>query len=90
MPKFFSYCPDEGFETHNTAEEAKKAADDSIDSFRDNAEDGWSEEVDQVCWGEVKEQSTMGDKRSKDDAAKEGIFVNSACDFVCDYALQPV
>jgi len=90
MAKFFSYCPDAGFETHDTVEEAKKAADDSIDYFRDNAVDGWSEEVDQVCWGEVKEQSTVGNQRSKEDAAKEGIVVSSACDYVCDYALQPV
>jgi hypothetical protein len=52
--RFFTYCPDCGFDTHETQEAAEKAADRCLDHFRDDAADGWSEDVTQICWGEIK------------------------------------
>lgn len=80
-PKYFSYCPNAGFETHATLEEAKKSADDSVDYFRNHSEDGWSEEVGQVCWGELKEQATMTDK----EPCETGEF-----EYRCNYELKPI
>ncbi|MAF36326.1 hypothetical protein CL622_04375 [archaeon] len=57
--KFFSYDPEDGLSTHDTAEEAKQEADNYIDHYRDHADEGWDEMVEQVCWGEVKEQAAM-------------------------------
>ena len=61
MKKFFSYDPDDGFELHATADEAKERAQGAIDLYREEASDGWPEEVDGVCWGEVRQQATERD-----------------------------
>jgi hypothetical protein len=53
--KFFSYYPDDGFELHETEDEAKARAQYAIDMYRDDAMEGWAEEVDSVCWGELRE-----------------------------------
>lgn len=52
---FFSYDPEgDGFTVHETAEDAKKAACDSLDWSRDDAADGgWLDEPTGICWGEV-------------------------------------
>lgn len=54
MANYFSYDPDCGFEQHDTAEEARKAAETALDHYRDQAADGWSEEVESICWGEIR------------------------------------
>ena len=51
--KFFIYGDDTGFDLFDSAEDAKKAAQDSIDEYRHEAGDGWPEEVERVCWGVV-------------------------------------
>lgn len=51
--EFFAYDPECGFETFKTEAEAKKYAQDSIDSYREEASEGWSELVNNVCWGIV-------------------------------------
>ena len=76
---FFFYDPQLGFEVHDTLEEAASAAQEAIDYHRDNAGDGWSEDVTQVCYGEVRGHTVMCDKRP----ATEG----SALDYICDYRL---
>ena len=53
--KFFSYDPDDGFELHATEEDAKTRAQNAIDMYRDDAAEGWAEEVDGVCWGELRQ-----------------------------------
>lgn len=55
--KYFTYDPDQGFETHPTADEAKQSAEDCLDYYRDNAGDGWGEDVQNVCWGVLSEHS---------------------------------
>lgn len=59
MDKYFSYCPESGFDTFKTEELAKKAADEAIDWFRDNSNEGWDEVVANVCWGEIKQDANM-------------------------------
>lgn len=64
--KYFMYDVDAGFETFSTEEDAKAAAEESIDTYRKAAVDeGWNEDVDSVCWGKVSEsaeQFGMGEK----------------------------
>lgn len=55
MSKYFSYDQECGFEWHETEEEAIQAAQDYIDDYRSNAGDGWSEAVESVCWGLIKQ-----------------------------------
>ncbi|MCC3733690.1 hypothetical protein LLS47_12205 [Rouxiella badensis] len=79
---FFSYGSDSGYAEFSTAKEAIESAECEIDYYRGEACDGWSDEVDQVCWGIVIQRSTMTDLRSEtsDDGVKKEI---------CDYSLLP-
>lgn len=61
--KFFSYDPDDGFELHATEDEAKARAQAAIDLYRDDAADGWPEEVDGVCWGALQQRAIEANKR---------------------------
>ena len=82
---YFSYGSEYNFEWHKTAEEAAEAAEAAIDDYRGDACDGWSEEVDSVCWGIILQSSTkVGERpRTEDDRC------DPAIDTICDYALLP-
>lgn len=82
---YFSYGSEHNFEWHKTAEEAAEAAEAAIDDYRGDACDGWSEEVDSVCWGIILQSSTkVGERpRTEDDRC------DPAIDTICDYALLP-
>lgn len=68
--RFFSYDPNAGIEFHATAAEAEAAADSVLDGYRDNAPEGWDENVESVCWGEVRQQVMETERRpaTPDDA----------------------
>jgi hypothetical protein len=55
--KFFSYDPDDGFLLHETEQKAKQHAQKLIDSYRDDAPEGWPDEVEEACWGELRQQA---------------------------------
>jgi hypothetical protein len=81
--KFFVYDPESGFDTYETSQQAKESAEISIDLYRDNAGEGWDEEAEQVCWGEISEGSTMF--RTGNKIEFEGKLVDSY-----DCKLQPI
>lgn len=83
--EFFSFGSEHGFEYHKTAQGAIDAAEAAIDDYRGDACDGWSEEVDSICWGVIKQSSTkVGERpRTADD------HIDPAINTVCDYALLP-
>lgn len=82
---YFSYGSEHNFEWHKTAKEAVESAEAAIDDYRGDACDGWSEEVDSICWGIIMQSSTkIGERpRNEDDRC------DPAIDTVCDYALLP-
>ncbi|EKB3559627.1 TPA: hypothetical protein ACVS28_004688 [Escherichia coli] len=82
---YFSYGSEHNFEWHKTAEEAIESAEAAIDDYRGDACDGWSEEVDSICWGIIMQLSTkVGERpRNEDDCC------DPAIDTICDYALLP-
>ncbi len=82
---FFSYGSEHCFEHHKTAQDAIDAAEAAIDDYRGDACDGWSEEVDSICWGVIIQTSTkVGERpRTEDD------HCDPAIETVCDYALLP-
>ncbi|MFS8079922.1 hypothetical protein UDZ25_14235 [Serratia marcescens] len=82
---FFAYDPDNGFEEFKTKDEAIAAAESYIDYYRGEACDGWPDEVDQVSWGIIMQESTRVNERplDKDDSC------DPAIETVCDYALLP-
>lgn len=60
MGKYFAYSADNGFEIFNTAAEAEEAAQRVIDMHREDAYvDGWDEDVETVCWGEISQKSSV-------------------------------
>ncbi|WP_311236257.1 hypothetical protein [Escherichia coli] len=62
-----------------------ESAEAAIDDYRGDACDGWSEEVDSICWGIIMQSSTkVGERpRNEDDCC------DPAIDTICDYALLP-
>lgn len=83
---FFSYGTEHNFEQHNTATEAQKTAEAAIDDYRGDAFDGWSEEVESVCWGMIMQSATKVDERPRNTEDR----CDPAIDTICDYALLPV
>lgn len=67
VQRFFMYDPDSGFEIYPTAEQAKSAAEEAIDYYRGDAIDGWPDEVAQVCWGEIKQESQQTGLRPREE-----------------------
>lgn len=68
---FFSY-DGQDFETHNTEQEARDAAEDALEFFRSEASDGWDDESMHVCWGRLMQtvQVTRERPAEPDDNAK--------------------
>lgn len=89
--KYFSYDPEgDGFTLHNTAEEARKHAEDDLSCHRDNACEGWSDSVHQVCWGELKQAAFKVREMNKEEAEHQGIYFDNSFDTICDYELKDV
>ena len=88
--KYFSYDPEgNGFEFHNTPEEAKLAAENSLASSRDFAIDyGWDDSVTLILWGEIKERVTKVRELTKAEAIQQDIYIGGDFDFICDYELK--
>ena len=76
-PQYFAYSSEHGYETYETAEKAKNAAEDMISDF---LFDEWDEEVETVSWGRVIGSAVMVDKR----AAPAG----SEFDYTCNYVIK--
>ena len=88
--KYFSYDPEgDGFTIHKTAEEAQKHAENDLDCHREFACEGWSDSVEQVCWGEIKESTVKVNEMTKEEAEHAGIYVSNDFDTICDYELKP-
>lgn len=89
--KYFSYDPEgDGFTFHNTAEEAKKSAEDDLSGYRDYSCDGWDDSVSSVCWGEIKQIATKVREMTTEEAEHAGIYVSNDFDYICDYELGDV
>lgn len=87
MYKYFSYDPETGFEYHATKEEAIRATEELLDLYRSEASgDGWSEAVEGLVWGEIKQQTVAFDLRPiTDEEFGYGLFEET-----CDYKLEDI
>ena len=52
---WYSYDPDHGIELHQNADLARQTAEDALAEMRDDAQDGWHPDVNQVSWGHLVE-----------------------------------
>lgn len=82
---YFSYGSEFSFECHKTAEDAIAAAEAAIDDYRGDACDGWSEEVESICWGVIIQQATKVGERKKRKCDRVSPWIER----VCDYELRP-
>lgn len=75
MKRFYSYSNENGITLHDSLEEAKNAADEDLDDYRDlAASDGWEEsEVESICYGVVIGQSVKVSERKKEDMSEQEI-----------------
>jgi len=55
MKRYFSYDPEDcSFEIHDTAENARKRAEDVLESYRDSScDEGWDEDEVEDYWPEI-------------------------------------
>ena len=80
---YFAY-DDGDYCEYDTAEEARNAAEKCIDSYRDQAFDGWAEDVANVCWGVVLGRAVEVGLRE----TTEEDYVSPDCELICDYQLS--
>jgi hypothetical protein len=97
---WFSYdTGGNGFSLHATREEAKKAAEDALDAYRDDAPEGWSDDVEDVCYGQVlgrvvetyRKERPDGVALDEDRRGSDGVDYSdmpSGCDVLLDYGLE--
>lgn len=88
MKKYFSNDPcGAGLEFHETAEAARAAAQEALDGERDHADEGWSEEVNDICWGEIV-QCAVETSRRPFDPDKDAPTCPGTFDEFVDYGLE--
>ncbi|EMF8770351.1 hypothetical protein V4T53_003875 [Klebsiella pneumoniae] len=54
---YFAYSPEYGFDYFKDKQSAIDTAQGEIDAYREDADDGWSEDVQRVSWGIVIQQA---------------------------------
>ena len=91
--KYFSYCPEDGFDTHETLEDALLNANGIIPNYLD---EGWSEDVTGVFVGTITHAATMCDKVERAGEVDEygydedGEHWDQGWEYKCDYKMLPV
>ena len=92
--KYFSYCPEDGFDTHETLEDALLNANGIIPNYLD---EGWSEDVTGVFVGTITHRATMCDKVERAGEVDEDGYdtkgehwADPDWDYKCNYKMLPV
>lgn len=79
MPKWFSYDKGNGFDIYDTPKEAEAKAREHLNYYREEAVEGWSEEVKSICWGIVLEKVKK---------ISEEVTDNEAFDLIVEYEIN--
>lgn len=91
--KFFAYDENVGFDLFDTADEAKKYAQESIDEYRAEAGDGWADEVEHVCWGIVlvtTQEIDLGEPEPEYDGGQGIAGLDRYVDYILTDTTPPV
>jgi hypothetical protein len=85
IEKYIAIDHEGDIEYFDTEEEAKTWAEVALDYCRDNAGDGWCEEVENICVAKIvfKIEETMRRPRTEEDYC-----ISPSCDEVVDYGLS--
>ena len=86
---WYAYDPETGYDTFETAVEAQRAAEASLDHYRDGSPDGWHESVGEIEWGLLV---PYGEARQCDvvNAEDDPTVAANGWDYRCDYRLHSV
>lgn len=81
---YFSYEPNgDGLTLHKTAKQARDAAEGALDAERDEAQEGWAENVSEICWGRIEGRATLiSEHKKRPDEAHE-------CEVTAVYEMRP-
>lgn len=78
---YFAYSPEYGFDYFKDKQSAIDTAQDEIDAYREDVDDGWSEDVQRVSWGIVIQQAQGFDAQGKHTSDSQHTYQT------CDYRL---
>ncbi|EMT0922774.1 hypothetical protein [Klebsiella pneumoniae] len=78
---YFAYSPEYGFDYFKDKQSAIDTAQTEIDAYREDADDGWSEDVQHVSWGIVIQQAQGIDAKGKHTSHSQHTYQT------CDYRL---
>lgn len=78
---YFAYSPEYGFDYFKDKQSAIDTAQAEIDAYREDADDGWSEDVQRVSWGVVIQQAQGFDAQGKYTSHSQHTYQT------CDYRL---
>lgn len=91
--KYFSYCPEDGFDTHETLDSALDDANERITNYLD---EGWSEDVTSVCVGKITHRAQMCDQVfregnvDEDGLDESGDWWDPDWEYKCSYKVMRV
>lgn len=91
--RWFSYDPDTGFDVHDTEQAAQLAAEECIEYYREQAGDGWNENVESICWGVISQEAVRVSSvpvKLVDDPRARADFERRKFETIDDYALRPL
>lgn len=78
---YFAYSPEYGFDYFKDKQNAIDTAQEEIDAYREDADDGWSEDVQRVSWGVVIQQAQGFDSQGLHTSDSQHTYQT------CDYRL---
>lgn len=78
---YFAYSPEYGFDYFKDKQSAIDTAQEEIDAYREEVDDGWSEDVQRVSWGVVIQQAQGFDAQGLHTSDSQHIYQT------CDYRL---
>lgn len=89
MNQWYSIDPEHGIEVWGTLEEAKAAAESSLEYYRDRASDGWHEQMEAIEWGELIPHGFAKEvDRVEREDDETGLCERIGADYRCDYVLE--
>lgn len=85
---YFINSPDTGFDEYPTLKEALDAAEETISNYRDEAIDGWNEEVTSIRVGIITHDVEQFDVKHRKDCGEDENWACPNCDEMCDYRMS--
>lgn len=83
---YFAYSPEYGFDYFSSKQAAIDTVQEEIDAYREDADDGWSDDVQRVSWGIVMQKAQGFDAQGIHTSDKHHTY--QTCDYRLDDAVE--